>query len=77
MFQDRELALEFKSTSNMRTSRERHKSAAYLRLKNSKRTKKCQVFFTVPEKPKSWTELARQGTLSDFFYLHCCKTSKN
>ena len=37
------------------TSRERHKSAPYLRLKNSKRTSKCQV----PEKPKSWVELAR------------------
>ena len=40
-------------------SRERHASAPYLRLKNSKRTSKCQVFFfTVPEAPKSWTELA-------------------
>ena len=27
------------------TSRERHNSAPYLRLKNSKRTSKCQVFF--------------------------------
>ena len=42
------------------TSRELHKSAQYLRLKNSKMTSKCQVFsFTVPKKPKSWTELAR------------------
>ena len=28
----------------IKTSRERHKSAPYLRLKNSKRTSKCQVF---------------------------------
>ena len=28
-------------------------------------TSKCQVFsFTVPEKPKIWTELARRGTAS-------------
>ena len=34
-----------------KTSRERHKSAPYLMLKNSKRTSKCQVFsFTVPKK---------------------------
>ena len=34
------------------------KSAPYLRLKNSKRTSKCQVFsFTVPKKPKNCTEL--------------------
>ena len=32
-------------------SQERHKSAPYLRLKNSKRTSKCQVFSsTAPEK---------------------------
>ena len=36
------------------TSRERHKSAPYLRLKNIKGTSKFQVFsFRVPEKPKS------------------------
>ena len=34
-------------------------------------TQKCQVFsFTVPEKPKSWTELElKRGTLSDFSFL--------
>ena len=32
-------------------------------------TSKCQVFSsTVPEKPKSWTELA---PLSDFFNIYC------
>ena len=37
------------------------KSAPYLRLKNSMRTSKCQVFLsTVPEKSKSWTNLARR-----------------
>ena len=30
-------------------------STAQKQLKDSK----CQVFFTVPEKPKSWTKLAR------------------
>ena len=44
-------------------------------IKNSQTTSKCQVFsITVPEKPKSWTELVRRGpasalkggTLSDF-----------
>ena len=34
-------------------SRERHKSAPYLRLKNGKRTSKCELYsFTVPENPK-------------------------
>ena len=38
------------------------KLAPYQRLKNSKRTSKCQVFSsTAPEKPKSWTELSRKG----------------
>ena len=50
------------SISDEELSWARHKSARYLRLKNSKRTSKCQVFsFTVPEKPKSWTELVRFG----------------
>ena len=42
------------------TSRERPKSAPHLRLKDSKRISKCQVFsYRVPEKPKS-------SALSDF-----------
>ena len=48
----------------MGTSRERHKSAPYLRLKNSKRTSKCQVFFAVPKKPKNCSELTRRGPAS-------------
>ena len=36
----------------MRTSRDRPKSAPYLRLKNSKRTSKCQVFFYSTRKSK-------------------------
>ena len=54
--------------SKMKTSRERHKSASYLRLKNSTMTLKCQVFSsTVPEKPKR-AELKglKGGTLRDF-----------
>ena len=43
------------SENGMRTSREQHKSAPCLRLKNSKSTSECQEFsFTVPEKPKRW-----------------------
>ena len=34
------------------TSRDRPKSAPYPRLKNSKKTSKCQVFFTVLENRK-------------------------
>ena len=42
-----------------------HESAPYLRLKNSKKTSKCQVFsLTVPEKLKSWTDMARRGCLA-------------
>ena len=42
-----------------------HKSAPYLRrVKNSKKTSKCQVFFYSTRKPKSWTELARRGPSS-------------
>ena len=44
----------------IQTSRERPKSAPYLRLKKAKGLQSVKVFsFTVPEKPKSWTELAR------------------
>ena len=47
------------SCNYWRTSREWPKPAPLLRLKNSKRTSKCQVLLsTVSEKPKSWTKLA-------------------
>ena len=40
------------------TSWERPKSAPYLRLKNSKRTSKCQIFSsTVPAWGKNWTKI--------------------
>ena len=46
-------------TKLTQTSRDRPKSAPYLTLKNCRRTSKCQAFsFTVPEKLKSWTEVA-------------------
>ena len=52
-------------SNRKKTSRERQKSAPYLRLKNSKRTLKCQVFsFTVQEKPKRRTKLARRDQLA-------------
>ena len=65
--------------------RERHKLALYLRLKNSKGTSKFLVFFfTVPEKPKSWSELARRrpgalkgGTFWDFKNLFCFLYNNN
>ena len=39
--------------------------------KIAKITSECQVFsFTVPEKPKSWTELTRQGSPSRFSNIH-------
>ena len=47
------------------TSRERHISAPCQMPKISKRTSNCQVFFfTVPGKPRSWTELASLGPLA-------------
>ena len=62
-----------------KTSRERHKSAPYLRLKHSKRTSKCQVFsFTIPENPKvapNWR--AEKPTLSDFSNISVAKHQKN
>ena len=58
------------------TSGEPPESAPHLRLKKSKKTSKCQEFFsTVPEKPKSSTTLAR---LFGFFkHPLSCKISKN
>ena len=58
------------------TSGEQPESAPHLRLKKSKKTSKCQEFFsTVPEKPKSSTKLARPFG----FFKHplSCKISKN
>ena len=58
-----------------KTSRERLKSARYLRLKIIKRTSKCQVFaFTVP---KTWTELARQVETLRFLIHSVANHQKN
>ena len=54
----------------MKTSRERHKSAPYRRLF------KCQVFFYSTQKAKSWSELARRGTLSHFLTTIVAKQQK-
>ena len=66
------------ATTNV-TSRERPKSALYLRLKNSKRNSKSQVFSsTVPEKPKvgpNW-RAKRGGTLWKFFTSIVAKHQK-
>ena len=69
---------------DIRTNQERHKSVAYLRLKNSTRTSKCQVFSsTIPEKAQSWIELVRApgalkgGLFGIFKHPFCCKISKN
>ena len=40
-----------------KTSRERHKSAQYQRLKYSKRTSKCQVFFYSTWKTQKWDRI--------------------
>ena len=51
-----------------KTKPERPKLASYLRLKNSKRTSKCQsILFYSTQKLKSWTELAHQGGTLRFF----------
>ena len=60
------------------TSRERPRSAPNLRLKNSKTTSQSvNVFFSVPEKSKSWTELARQGDAVRFFIHYVANHEKN
>ena len=48
------------------TSRERHKSAPYLRLKNSKRTSKCKVFLYSTRKTQ---KLNRSGSLLGIFFF--------
>ena len=49
-------------TVNGKTSRDRPKSAPYPRLKNSKKTSKCQVFsFTVLENPKLFEKKFRKN----------------
>ena len=46
--------MSFRSSLKVKsTIREQHKLAPHLGLKNTKKTSKCQVFFTVPEKRKS------------------------
>ena len=62
-----------------KTSRERHKSAPYLKLKNSKKTSKCQVFSSkVPEKPKSYPKIPnRFRAISDFNINSVAKYQKN
>ena len=60
------------------TNRKRHKSAPYLRLKNSTKTSKCLLLSsTVPEIPKNWTELARRRDPFGFFYIHSVAKYQN
>ena len=82
---------ELKYFTNKRTSRERPKSAPYLRLKNSKSTSKCQVLSsTVPKKiSKNFlnffevsgklhcTEKCKRGPLAVFQHPFFCKIGKN
>ena len=72
-----DLKLRIQSNAEVKTSRYRHKSAPYQSFKNSTRTSKCQVLSsTVPEKPKSWTELERRGPhFWIFYHPFCCKVS--
>ena len=62
----------------IKTSRERHKLAPYLRLKNSKRTSKCQVFFySIRKNPKVGPNWRAGGPFRIFQHPFCRKTSKN
>ena len=56
------------SCLNRTTSRERHKAAPNPRLKNSKRTSKCQVFFYSTRKTQKMDRIGalKGGTLSEF-----------
>ena len=62
-----------------RTSRDRHKSAPYLRLKNSKRTSKSQSipFYSTWKTQKVGPNWRAKRAPFRIFNIHCCKTSKN
>ena len=55
-----------KKVSYCRASLERHKSAPYLRLKNNKRTSKCQVFLYSTQKTQKLKRIGAPGGYSDF-----------
>ena len=60
-----------------KTSRDRPKSAPYPRLKNSKKTSKCQsILFYGTGKPKSWTEFAHQRGHFEILHPFCRKSRK-
>ena len=60
------------------TSRERHKSAPYLRLQNSKRTSKCQsILFYSTRKTQKLDRIGAQGGTLGIFYPFFDETSKN
>ena len=63
-----DLKLRIQSNAEIKTSRYRHKSALYLRFKNSTRTSKCQVLSsTVPEEPQKLDRTGAPGAvLLDF-----------
>ena len=69
--------------TSVKTSRDRPKSAPYLRLKNSKKTSKCQsigelgTFYEKKIEKKSHCRKKLKGrTFGIFQHPFCCKTQK-
>ena len=59
------------------TSRERPKSAPYLRLKNNKRTSKCQsILFYSTRKTQKLDRIVAPGGPFEIFFPFCRKSSK-
>ena len=67
-------------------SRERPKSAPYLRLKHSKRTSKCQNFFYSTRKTQQWDRIGAPGPISagpwptkndTGIFKHFCRKTSN
>ena len=58
------------------TSRDRPKTAPYLKPKIAKALQSVKVFSST-KKNKSWTELALQGERFEIFLTFCRKSSKN
>ena len=72
-------------TKIIRTSRERHKSAPYLRLRNNKRTSNSSIpYFTsilykypVPEKPKKFDRICAPRNFLRLFNIHSVAEHQN
>ena len=64
-----------KSKRTSKTSRKRHESAPRSRLKNSKRTSKCPVFFYSTRKTQKMDRIG--GRSLEIFHPFCRKSLKN